>query len=89
MILLNLKSYIKKHRSVSLQDIQYHLDIDEQAAIGLLEPLLQQGYIQETNNNIKCSTGSCSKNCHSVSKAASFLWVDKPLKPLAIAVQII
>lgn len=89
MILLTLKKYVKKHERVSLQDIQYHFDIDETAAIGLLEPLLQQGYIQEIKNAASCSTGGCSTHCHQVSKGALFQWVDKPLKPINLPVQII
>lgn len=91
MILLDIKKYIKKHQRVTLRDIQHHFDLDEKAAIGLMEPLLQQGYIQEilSNNSQSCSTGSCSSNCHQVSKGAEFQWVDKPLKPLSINVQII
>lgn len=91
MILLNIKKYIKEHQRVTIRDIQHHFELDEKAAIGLMEPLLQQGYIQEIGNNTDqgCSTGGCSTNCHQVSKGAEFQWVDKPLKPLSINVQII
>ena len=89
MILLDLKKYIKQQRRVTLKDIQNHFYIDESAAIGLMEPLLQQGFIQEIIDNQSCSTGGCSTNCHQVSKGSDFQWVDKPLKPLSIAVQII
>jgi len=92
MILLDLKRYIKQYQRVTLQDIQHHFDLDEEAAIGLMEPLLQQGYIQELSNNPvaeSCSTGKCSTNCHQVSKGAEFQWVDRPLKSLSIPVQII
>lgn len=90
MILLALKKYIKQHQRVTLQDIQYHFNIDEQAAIGLLEPLLQQGHIQEIEQRLSnCSTGQCSTHCHQVSKGAEFQWIDKPIKPLSIPVQII
>lgn len=91
MILLDIKKYIKTHRRATLIDIQHHFDIDETAAIGLMEPLLQQGYIQELlpNNEQGCATGTCSTSCHKVSKSAEFQWVDKPLKALSIPVQII
>jgi len=89
MILLQLKKYIKQHQRVSLQDIQYHFDIDESAAIGLLVPLIQQGQIQEIPTTSSCSTGQCSSHCHQVSKGALFQWVDHPVKPLSIPVQII
>ena len=92
MILLDLKRYIKQHQRVTLQDIRHHFDLDEPAAIGLMEPLLQQGYIQELANNSaaeSCSTGKCSTHCHQVSKGAEFQWIDKPLKSLSIPVQII
>ncbi len=89
MILLELKKYIKQHQRVTLQDIQYHFNIDEAAAIGLLEPLLQQGHIQEIATSASCSTGSCSTNCHQVSKGAQFQWIDAAIKPLSIPVQII
>lgn len=91
MILLNIKKYIKQHQRVKLKDIQNHFELDEAAAIGLMEPLLQQGYIQEIArpNNQTCTTGHCSTSCHQVSKGSEFQWVDKPLKPLSIPVQII
>lgn len=92
MILLDLKKYIKRHERVSLQDIQRHFDIDEQATIGLMEPLLQQGHIQElihSTDDASCSSGKCSSTCHQVSKGSEFQWVDKPIKPLSIPVQII
>lgn len=92
MILLDLKKYIKRHQRVTLLDIQHHFDIDEAAAIGLMEPLLQQGYIQELKQNTtgqNCSSGKCSTTCHQVSKGAEFQWIDKPIKPLSIPVQII
>lgn len=91
MILLDLKRYVKQHQRVTLQDIRHHFDLDEPAAIGLIEPLLQQGYIQELPNHTSsesCSTGQCSTHCHQVSKGAEFQWVDHPLKPLSIPVQI-
>lgn len=89
MILLDIKKYIKKHQRVTLRDIQNHFELDEAAAIGLMEPLLQQGFIQEIANSQSCSTGTCSTNCHQVSKGSEFQWVDKPIKPLSIPVQII
>ncbi|VAW44529.1 hypothetical protein MNBD_GAMMA03-607, partial [hydrothermal vent metagenome] len=45
MILLELKHYIKQHQRVTLNDIQLHFDLSEEAAKGLLAPLLQQGHI--------------------------------------------
>lgn len=92
MILLDLKKYIKRHKRVTLLDIQNHFSVDEAAAIGLMEPLLQQGFIQEislASGQSSCSSGQCSTNCHQVSKSAEFQWVDKVLKPLSIPVQII
>ncbi|HHT00998.1 MAG TPA: transcriptional regulator [Thiomicrospira sp.] len=92
MILLNIKQYIKQHQRVTLQDIRHHFDIDETAAIGIMEPLLQQGYIQEivtNSDSSNCSSGQCSSTCHQVSKGSEFQWVDKPFKPLSIQVQII
>jgi len=91
MILLNLKQYIKQHQRVTLQDIKNHFDIDEATAIGMMEPLLQQGYIQEPlqSNTTSCASSQCSTHCHQVSKGSDFQWVDKPLKPLSIPVQII
>ena len=89
MILLKLKNYIKRHERVSLHDIQYHFDIDETASIGLLEPLLQQGYVQEIANNSSCNTGGCSTHCHQISKGSLFQWIDKPIKPIAIPVHIV
>ena len=92
MILLDLKRYVKQHKRVTLQNIKHHFDLDEAAAIGLMESLLQQGYIQELPNypaGESCSTGKCSTNCHQVSKGVEFQWVDKPLKSLSIPVQII
>ena len=89
MILLELKKYIKQHQRVSLQDVQYHFDIDEAAAIGLLEPLIQQGHIHAIPSASGCATGHCSTHCYQVSKGALFQWVDSPIKPLSIPVQII
>ncbi|MDX1351385.1 MAG: FeoC-like transcriptional regulator [Thiomicrorhabdus sp.] len=91
MILLDIKKYIRQHQRVTLRDIQNHFELDEAAAIGLMEPLLQQGFIQEitSDNGPSCTTGRCSTNCHQVSKGSEFQWVDKPIKPLSIPVQII
>lgn len=89
MILLKLKNYIKQHERVSLQDVQYHFNIDEDAAVGLLEPLLQQGYVQEITSATACNTGGCSTHCHQVSKGSLFQWIDKPIKPIPVPVQMV
>lgn len=93
MILLALKKYIKQHQQVSLKDIQYHFDIDEAAAIGLLEPLIKQGYVQALSTSNGCQSNRRDSGCHSgcqqVSKSAQFQWCDAPVKPLPITIQII
>jgi len=92
MILLEVKRYIKQHQRVTLRDIQHHFDIDENAVIGLMEPLLQQGYIQEISadsTSTSCQSGKCRSDCYQASKKSEFQWVNKPLKPLSIPVQIL
>lgn len=88
MILLDLKKYIKTHHQVTLMDIKNHFDLTEDAALGLIEPLIQQGYIQQLDE-ADCSSGNCSTDCHQSSLGHSYQWLGKPLKNLSIPVEII
>jgi predicted HTH transcriptional regulator len=88
MILLELKKYIKQHEQVTLTDIKNHFDLSEEAAFGLINPLLKQGHVQEINAS-SCSTGKCSTGCSQNSKGPTYQWVDKRLKSLSIPIQIL
>ena len=88
MILLDLKKYIKQHEQVTLADIKNHFDLTEEAAYGLIRPLIQQGHVQEIKI-ASCSTGECSTGCTQNSQGPSYQWVDKRLKSLSIPIQIL
>jgi hypothetical protein len=88
MILLDLKKYIKQHEQVTLADIKNHFDLTEEAASGLITPLLKQGHVQEINAS-SCATGGCSTGCSHNSQGPSYQWIDKRLKSLSIPVQIL
>ncbi len=88
MILLKLKSYIKQHQRVSLNDIKAHFDISEKAALGLLHPLLQQGHVLEVNATSTCQSKPCKTHCtHSVQAyTRHYQWSDSPKKQISIPV---
>ena len=88
MILLELKQYIKKHQQVTLQDIQNHFDITEDAALGLIEPLIKQGFIQSLDSS-GCESGSCSSGCDQNNHSISYLWLGKAVKKLTIPIEVI
>ncbi len=88
MILLDLKKYIKQHEQVTLADIKNHFDLSDEAAFGLIDPLLKQGHVQEIKAS-SCSTGKCSTGCSQKSKGPAYQWVDKRLKNLSISIQIL
>ncbi len=88
MILLELKKYIRQHEQVTLADIKNRFDLSEEAAFGLMNPLLEQGHVQEISAS-SCSTGNCSTGCSQNSKGPSYQWMDKRLKNLSISIQII
>ena len=88
MILLDLKKYIKQHEQVTLADIKNHFDLTDEAAFGLINPLLKQGHVQEIDAS-SCSTGECSTSCSQNSRGPTYQWVDKRLKSLSIPIQIL
>ncbi len=88
MILLDLKKYIKQHEQVTLADIKNHFDLTDEAALGLITPLLKQGHVQEINAS-SCSTQECSTGCSQNSLGPTYQWVDKRLKSLSIPIQIL
>ncbi|MBD3612758.1 MAG: transcriptional regulator [Hydrogenovibrio crunogenus] len=89
MILLELKRYIKKHRSVSGQNIQNHFDISEETLEGLIRPLVEQGHIKEVqaSGSGGCSTGTCQTGC-SVTSQKEYFWTDKQHKSIHIPLEI-
>lgn len=91
MILLELKHYIKHHQQVTLTDIKHHFDLSEEAALGLLAPLLKQGHIQSLSFS-RCATGHCLSSCSHPSvhqsNNPSYQWMDQPIQNLSIPVQV-
>ncbi|GKT12605.1 MAG: putative ferrous iron transport protein C [Thiomicrorhabdus sp.] len=88
MILLDLKKYIKRYQQVSLINIKNHFDLTEDAALGLIEPLIVQGFIQSLEHG-ECSSGQCTTSCAQKSHGMTYLWIGKPLKKLNVPVEII
>ena len=86
MILLELKSYIKQHQRVSLDNIKHKFDISEDTVQGLLMPLIRQGHIVEVST-ASCSSGHCSSGCQQT--ATEYQWLDRKLRPLSQAIEII
>lgn len=89
MILLELKRYIRQHHEVSLDDIVNHFDLTDEAAKGLLDPLVRQGHIQRLPAASACQSGRCSSGCASSKKSDHYLWRDKCLVSLPIRVQVL
>lgn len=89
MILLKLKSYIKQHQRVTLNDIQTHFDLSEEAAQGLLQPLLQQGYVLEATTPSSCQSQTCHTNCAHSTQAPTtiYQWSPSPKKQISIPIQ--
>lgn len=88
MILLELKRYIKKHQSVSAQNIQNHFDISEETLEGLIRPLIEQGHIKEMQHSSNaCSSGTCQTSCASNAQKEYF-WTDKKHKSIHIPLEI-
>jgi len=88
MILLELKRYIRKHQSVSAQNIQNHFDISEEALEGLIRPLIEQGHIKEVQPAASgCSTGTCQTNC-STATQKEYFWTDQRHKSIHIPLEI-
>ncbi len=89
MILLKLKRYIKQHQRVTLKDIQAHFDLSEEAALGLLHPLLQQGHVIMANTVSSCQSQTCTTNCaHSTqTPTTTYQWSSSPKKQISIPVQ--
>lgn len=85
MILLELKRYIRQHHQVSLENILHHFDITEDAAQGLLAPLIQQGHILEISA-ASCSSGKCSSGCNSASNR--YQWIEKKHKPFPFPIRL-
>ncbi|WP_084205680.1 FeoC-like transcriptional regulator [Thiomicrorhabdus chilensis] len=88
MILLQLKQYIRQHHEVSLEDIQNHFDLSEEAVHGLMAPLIRQGHIQMIESP-QCSSGRCSTGCTSRGGNERYLWRDKCFISLPIGVQVL
>ncbi len=88
MILLELKRYIQQHQQVSLQDIQAHFDLSEEAALGLLAPLQQQGHVLTLNTPHACTSKTCHTGCAQPENIQSFLWSDSVKKPVTIPIQL-
>ncbi len=89
MILLKLKRYIKQHQRVTLKDIQAHFDLSEEAALGLLKPLLQQGHVIVANTVSSCQGQTCTTSCtHSTQIATTtYQWIESPKKQVSIPIQ--
>ncbi|MBO1926907.1 transcriptional regulator [Thiomicrorhabdus sp. 6S2-11] len=90
MILLELKRYIRQHERVSFSDICNRFDLSEDAAAGLLQPLVQQGHIQTIDNfsatTTSCNSGGCSGGC--ASQQTYYQWLERKVKQLSLPVQI-
>lgn len=85
MILLNLKNYIRQHHKVSLENIKNHFGLTDDAAQGLLFPLIKQGHIVEIPAG-SCNSGLCSSNCQS--NQSEYQWIERKLRPLPISIKI-
>ncbi len=88
MILLELKHYIKKHQQVTLNNIQTHFDLSEEAALSLLEYLLQQGHVVAIQQSSSCTTQTCHTNCAQPHKTQRYQWSDSVKKPVVIPVHL-
>ncbi|WP_127471211.1 FeoC-like transcriptional regulator [Thiomicrorhabdus aquaedulcis] len=88
MILLSLKNYIQHNKRVSLLDICRHFDLTQEAALGLVQPLLTQGFVQAVSADV-CASGACQSGCGSSKSTPSYQWVNRRLKNLSIPVQIL
>jgi hypothetical protein len=87
MILLKLKRYIKQHQNVTLHNIQAHFDLSEDAALGLLEPLLQQGHVLKLSSSSLCSSQACHSSCTQSDVTPRYQWSTSVKKPLTIPIQ--
>ncbi|CAN8139320.1 putative ferrous iron transport protein C [uncultured Thiomicrorhabdus sp.] len=90
MILLELKRYIRQRERVSFNDICNRFDLSDDAAQGLLEPLVQQGHIQTIENfaekGISCHSGGCGGSCSN--QQSYYQWLDRKVKQLNFPVQL-
>ncbi|MCF6253547.1 MAG: FeoC-like transcriptional regulator [Thiomicrorhabdus sp.] len=89
MILLDLKRYIKQHQNVTLRDIQAHFDLSEDAALGLLSPLLQQGHVLRLSTANSCSSQTCHSSCAQLDTTPRYQWSTSAKKPLTLPIQLI
>lgn len=88
MILLDIKHYIREHQKVPAAFLRHRFNLSQDALEGLLAPLIQQGHIQMLSSaESDCTSGQCSSHCQSSSEN-TYLWTDKALKPLPIALEI-
>jgi len=88
MILLELKRYIKHHQTVTLDDIQAYFDLTEDAALGLLDPLLKQGHVLRLASSNACSSQTCHSNCTQLNDTLRYQWSNSIKKPVTIPIQI-
>lgn len=59
MILSELRHYVKARQSVSLRDLMLHFDTDAEALRGMLEMLINKGYVRKTTAKEACGTSCC------------------------------
>lgn len=91
MILLKIKRYIQEHKTVTAEHLRNKFDLDQQALEGLLDRLIQQGHIQQTQSaksySSGCQSGKCNQNS-TKSIPTSYIWSDNALKTLPIRLEI-
>ncbi len=59
MILSELRTYLKTRKSVTLQDLMLHFDIDAEALRGMLQILISKGYVIKNSAKEACGTSCC------------------------------
>lgn len=59
MILSELRTYLKERKSVTLQDLMLHFDIDAEALRGMLQILITKGYVIKNSAKEACGTSCC------------------------------
>ncbi|NPA72190.1 MAG: transcriptional regulator [Gammaproteobacteria bacterium] len=87
MILLEIKQYIKQHHQVRFSDIKHRFALSESAAQALLAPLIRQGFVLRIEEH-RCTTGACSTHCEKEGDNSLYQWLERPLKPLSVPIQI-
>jgi len=89
MILLDLKHYIKQHQQVTLNDIKIHFDLSEEAALGLLDHLLQQGHVLACHPpTSSCASQTCHSDCAQSHKTVHYQWSDAIKRPVSIPIHL-